>query len=80
MHTLRVLDPILQAFNVMLPLDRRSKLFFHAWSPLEEFCIHYAVNDEDRACLMKLKVQPGYQHVEKLDREDWQGHAGFAKL
>ena len=47
---------------------------------LEEFCIHYAVDDEDRAHLMKLKVQPGDQHVEKLDREDWQGHAGFAKL
>ena len=47
---------------------------------LEEFCIHYAVDDEDRARLAKLKVQPGDRRVEKLDREDWQGHAGFAKL
>jgi len=30
--------------------------------------------------LSKLKVQLGDRHVEKLDREDWQGHAGFAKL
>jgi hypothetical protein len=26
---------------------------------LEEFCIRYTVEDEDRARLMKLKVQPG---------------------
>ncbi|KIK05213.1 hypothetical protein K443DRAFT_4045 [Laccaria amethystina LaAM-08-1] len=47
---------------------------------LEGFCICYAVNDEDWAQLMKLKVQQGNQHVEKLDHKDWQGHAGFAKL
>ncbi|EDR07537.1 uncharacterized protein LACBIDRAFT_327872 [Laccaria bicolor S238N-H82] len=47
---------------------------------LEEFCIHYAVDNEDQARLAKLKVQPGDRRVEKLDREDWQGHAGFAKL
>ncbi|KIK04473.1 hypothetical protein K443DRAFT_57212, partial [Laccaria amethystina LaAM-08-1] len=47
---------------------------------LDEFCDHYGIDDEDRARLSKLKVQPGDRRVEKLDREDWQGHAGFAKL
>lgn len=47
---------------------------------LDEFCDHYGIDNEDRARLSKLKVQPGDRRVEKLDREDWQGHAGFAKL
>ena len=79
----RVLDPILQAFNVMLPLDLpwiAAQSYSSMPVSLKEFYIHYTVDDEDQAHLMKLKVQPGDRCVEKLDHEDWQGHAGFAKL
>jgi len=75
MHTPRVLDPTLQAFY-MAPASPLKVILPCAVS-LEEFCICYAVDDEDQAWLAKLKVQPGDWHVEKLDHEDWQGHAGF---
>lgn len=47
---------------------------------LDEFCQHYEIDDEDRGRLAKLKFQPGDRRVEKLEREDWHGHAGFSKL
>lgn len=47
---------------------------------LAEFCDRYEIDDEDRGCLTKLKFQPGDRRVEKLEREDWHGHAGFSKL
>lgn len=47
---------------------------------LDEFCECYRIDDEDKGRLAKLKFQPGDRRVEKLERKDWQGHAGFSKL
>ena len=47
---------------------------------LTEFCEHYEIDEEDQARLAKLKFQPGDRRAEKLEREDWHGHAGFSKL
>jgi hypothetical protein len=47
---------------------------------LDDFCEAYDIDDEDKANLMKLKVQPGDRRAERLEREDWHGHAGFSKL
>ena len=47
---------------------------------LAEFCDRYEIDDEDHGCLSKLKFQPGDRRVDKLEREDWHGHAGFSKL
>lgn len=47
---------------------------------LNEFCETYEIDDEDKARLLKFKVQPGDCRAEQLEHEDWQGHAGFLKL
>ncbi|KAJ3500782.1 hypothetical protein NLJ89_g9638 [Agrocybe chaxingu] len=47
---------------------------------LANFCEHYEIDNEDQARLAVLKFQPGDRRVEKLEREDWHGHAGFSKL
>lgn len=47
---------------------------------LSDFCEKYEIDEEDKGRLEKLKFQPGDRRVEKLEREDWQGHAGFSKL
>lgn len=47
---------------------------------LAEFCERYEIDAEDCDRLTKLKFQPGDRRVNKLEREDWHGHAGFSKL
>ena len=47
---------------------------------LAEFCERYDIDDEDQGCLAKLKFLPGDCRVDKLEHEDWHGHAGFSKL
>lgn len=47
---------------------------------LSEFCEQYEIDEEDQARLARLKFQPGDRRAEKLEREDWHGHAGFSKL
>lgn len=51
----------------------------HPQVTLDEFCAYYSISLADRECLDKLKYCPG-DALEKLDREDWQGEAGFSKL
>ena len=59
---------------------------FRAWPAhqrlisLAEFCERYDVDDEDQGCLAKLKFQPGDRRIDKLERVDWHGHAGFSEL
>jgi hypothetical protein len=57
---------------VKIPLPRMISL--------AEFCEHYEIDDEDQNRLIKLKFQPGDRRADKLEREDWHGHAGFSKL
>lgn len=47
---------------------------------LHEFCEHFLINTIDKAKLEKLTYKPGNKNVVKLDREEWQGFTGFAKL
>jgi hypothetical protein len=47
---------------------------------LAEFCKRYGIDAEDCDRLTKLKFRPGDRCVNKLEREDWHGHAGFSKL
>lgn len=51
----------------------------HRQITLDEFCAHYSIASADRERLDKLEYCPG-DALEKLDREDWQGQAGFSKL
>jgi hypothetical protein len=51
----------------------------HPRVSLDEFCTHYSISLADRERLDKLEYCPG-DAIEKLDREDWQGEAGFSKL
>jgi hypothetical protein len=51
----------------------------HPQVSLNEFCAHYSISLADRERLDKLEYCPG-DALEKLDREDWQGEAGFSKL
>jgi hypothetical protein len=46
---------------------------------LDEFCTHYLVPAVDQERLEKLEFRPG-NNISKLEREDWQGQAGFSKL
>lgn len=57
---------------VKIPLPRAISL--------AEFCERYEIDDEDQDRLIKLKFQPGDRRVDKLEREDWHGHAGFSRL
>lgn len=51
----------------------------HRQVTLDEFSAHYSISLADRERLDKLEYCPG-DALEKLDREDWQGQAGFSKL
>jgi hypothetical protein len=51
----------------------------HPKVSLDEFCTHYSISLADRERLDKLEYCPG-DAIEKLDREDWHGEAGFSKL
>jgi hypothetical protein len=46
---------------------------------IDEFCTFYSISQADRERLDKLDYQPG-DAIDKLERIDWNGEAGFAKL
>jgi hypothetical protein len=49
---------------------------------LEEFCDRYGIPDADRPKLEKLGIEMwlGSKEVERLDRREWQEHAGMSGL
>jgi len=77
-HSLK-LQPLQHESPASVPSSPLKIVLPHPIS-LDKFCEAYKIDDEDIANLMKLKVQLGDCHAERLEREDWHGHAGFSKL
>jgi hypothetical protein len=51
----------------------------HRSVSMDEFCTTYSDSASDRERLERLEYCPG-DAIHKLEREDWQGQAGFSKL
>lgn len=48
--------------------------------PLDTFCTHYKLIDDDHAKLSQLGYKPGDSNIMKLGPDMWQSFAGFAPL
>jgi hypothetical protein len=70
--------PSLRSHSVLSAPPSPTKLQ-HRMITLDEFCEHYSISPADRERLEKLEYCPG-NAINKLEREDWQGQAGFSKL
>jgi len=47
--------------------------------PLVDFCSQYHIDEKDKACLEKLKFQPG-DSIDLLSSNEWKENASFAQL